>query len=93
MRTGKSFITVFVYYFSLIIQVNNSLLSLYTGHYNPQALPSVGTVEFMQSMMCDIRTECRAEDEVPKSDELPFYGSRYTISIMLIINPFDSKHS
>ncbi|XP_072169976.1 uncharacterized protein [Diadema setosum] len=44
-------------------------------HYNPQALPSVGTVDFMQSMMCDIESSCRSENIVPRSNEPPVFGA------------------
>nr|XP_054772188.1 uncharacterized protein LOC129280161 [Lytechinus pictus] len=45
------------------------------SHFQPQALPSVGTVDFMQSMMCDIETRCESADEVPKSNEPPTFGA------------------
>ncbi|XP_041484930.1 uncharacterized protein LOC121431427 [Lytechinus variegatus] len=44
-------------------------------HFQPQALPSVGTVDFMQSMMCDIETRCESAEEVPKSNEPPTFGA------------------
>lgn len=47
-----------------------------TGHFKPHALPSVGTVDFLQSMMCDLETKCVSADEVPKSNEPPTYGAR-----------------
>ncbi|XP_030839426.1 retinal-specific phospholipid-transporting ATPase ABCA4 [Strongylocentrotus purpuratus] len=44
-------------------------------HFKPHALPSVGTVDFLQSMMCDLETKCASADEVPKSNEPPTYGA------------------